>query len=135
MRDILEKVDQNAGKVWKTLDTYGSLVQNRLIETTKLKEEEFYAAVGWLARENKIYTDGIAYKLGETNLVDKIGVNAGKIWDILKTWGEVDAFHLPKLTKLTNEDAYNALGWLAKEGKIKVKKIKPIGYQIIFELK
>lgn len=135
MRNILEKVDQNAGKVWKTLDTHGSLILNKLIETTKLKEEEFYAAVGWLARENKIYTDGIAFKLGETNLIDKIGVNAGKIWDILRTWGEVDAFYLPKLAKLTNEDAYCALGWLAKEGKIKVKKVKPIWPQILFELK
>jgi hypothetical protein len=135
MKNILDKVGTNAGKVWKTLDVHGSLIQNELIETTRLKEEEVYAAIGWLARENKIYKDGIIYKLGATNLIDKIGVDAGKIWDILNSWGKVDAFYLSKLAELTKEDAYCALGWLAKEGKIKVKKIKPKRPQTIFELR
>jgi hypothetical protein len=135
MKNILEEVGPNAGKVWETLDTQGSLTQIKLIEDTKLSKEEFYAAVGWLARENKIYEDSVMYKLGETNLTDKIGVNAGRVWKVFEIWGEVDASYVPGLARLTVKDTYCALGWLAREGKIKVKKVKPIEYQIKFELK
>ena len=135
MRNILEKVGPNAGMVWGTLDAQGSLIQAKLIETTRLNEEEFYAAVGWLARENKICEDGTTYKLGETNLTDKIGGNAGKIWKVIHTWREVDASYVPGLAGLNAEETYCALGWLAREGKIMVKMVKPIEHQIKFELK
>jgi len=135
MKNILEKVDQNAGKVWRTLDEYGPCNQNKLMKITKLNNEEFYAAVGWLACENKIYNDGTLYKLGDTNLVEKIGPNAGKIWTMLNEWGKVDAPYISKITGLTEKDTSYALGWLAQEGKINVRKVKPTKYQIIYELK
>ena len=135
MRNILEKVGPNAGKVWETLDAQGSLVHAKLIETARLNEEEFYASVGWLARENKICKDGALYKLGETNLADKIGGDSSKIWNVLHMWGEVDASYISGLAGLNEGDAYCALGWLAREGKIKINKVKPIEHQIKFELK
>ena len=135
MRNILEKVGLNAGKVWETLNTQGSLVHAKLIETARLNEGEFYASVGWLARENKICKDGMLYKLGETNLTDEIGANAGKIWKVLHTWGEIHASYVPGITGLNAEDTYCALGWLAREGKLEAKKVKPIEHQIKFELK
>ena len=135
MRNILEKVGPNASKVWETLDAGRTLNQTKLIETTRLNEEEFYAAVGWLARENKICKDGALYKLGETNLTNKIGCDAGKVWKVLHTWGEVDASYVPGLARLNTKDTYCALGWLAREGKIVVKRVKPIEHQIKLKLK
>lgn len=124
-----------AGKVWTALNSYGSLTQTNLMKKTMLKEDEFYAAVGWLARENKICQDGIEYKLGETNLTDKIGANAYKIWNILNKCGNIEITYIPKIAEIPECDTYLALGWLAKEGKIKSKKIKPKKSQLYFELK
>ena len=85
MRNIIMEFGTNAGKVWRALDSYGSLTEAQLIENTGLSTREFNAAVGWLARENKICKDGATYKLGETNLTDKIGGDASRIWDVLHT--------------------------------------------------
>ncbi len=131
MRDF----GRNAGKVWDTLDVHGSLTQTNLMKKTKLKDDEFYVAVGWLARENKICKDGTVYKLGETNLTDKIGGDASEIWNVLHTWGDIDATYIPRLADIPKKDMYFALGWLACEGKVKAKKVKPKKPQLHFELK
>jgi hypothetical protein len=135
MGSIVEHFGQNAGKVWKVLNTHGSLTHTKLMTATRLKEDEFYAAIGWLAKENKICKDGRVYRLGWTNLTDKIGEDAGKLWSILDTWGEMDATYLPKLAGVDPEDVYSALGWLAREGKLDVKKVKPKTPQIKYTLK
>lgn len=124
-----------AGKVWKTLNSYGSLTQTNLMKKAMLKEDEFYAAVGWLARENKICTDGIEYRLGETNLTDKIGTDAYKIWNLLNKCGKIEISYITKISEIPESDTYLALGWLAKEGKIKSKKVKPKTPQLYFGLK
>ena len=135
MGNIVEHFGLNAGKVWKALDTHGSLTNTKLMKTTKLKEDEFYAAIGWLAKENKICKDGRGYRLGWTNLIDKIGEDAGKLWNIFDTWGEMDATYLPKLAGVAPEDVYSALGWLVREGKLDAKKVKPKTPQIKYILK
>ena len=137
MRNIVDSYGKNAGKIWTTLETQGSLSENKLIKTTKLDEDEFYAAVGWLARENKIIKQGSVYRLGQsrTNWSKTIGRNAGKIWKTLENWGEVDAPYLPTLTNLTVRDAYSALGWLAKEGKLHAKWVKPKKPQMKFKIR
>jgi len=135
MKDIVEDFGRYAGKLWQKLDTYGYLTKNKAMKTTNLKKYEFYAAVGWLARENKINKKGDVYKLGKTNLVDNIGKDAGKIWTMLQTWNEADPFSITKLTGLNEEKTYNALGWLAREGKIKSEWIKPVEPRIRFRLK
>ena len=135
MVTIEERYGLNAGKIWKALEKHGSLTQYKLMKATKLNEEDFYAAIGWLARENKIYKSGAWYKLGETNLTNKIGKNAGKLWKTLETWDELDEYYLPKLAGLNERDVYSALGWLAKEGKITAKKVKPKKPQIKYKLK
>ena len=121
----IENFDRNAGKVWVTLDAHGPLTQTELMDNAGLNEDEFYAAVGWLAKENKICGDGIVYRLGETNLSSKIGKDALKIWNILDKCGEVDVPSIANLVGVTVRDAYSALGWLAKEEKVKAKKVKP----------
>lgn len=121
MRDIIVEFGINAGKVWKALNSWGSRTESQLIENTRLSSKEVHAAIGWLARENKIYEDGKLFKLGETNLTVKVGENAGKMWYMFHTQGESDIFHISKLTQMDESDTYSALGWLAREGKINTK--------------
>ena len=121
MRDIILEFGINAGEVWKALNSCGSCTESQLIENTRLSAKEVHAAIGWLARENKICKDSKLFKLGETNLTVKHGENAGKIWYVLNTQGETDILHILKLTQMDERDTYSALGWLAREGKINTK--------------
>jgi len=122
MTTIVEEFGQNAGKVWQALYTKGPLSQTKLSTTTTLDEHELQAAIGWLAREDKICRHGTVYKLGSTNLVDKVGADAGKVWAALsKKQTDVDVSSLTRLTRIPVNDVYTALGWLARENKIEVK--------------
>ena len=48
----VETIGLWAGAVWNALnDANGSLTVKGLKKTTKLKEKEVFAAIGWLARE------------------------------------------------------------------------------------
>jgi len=125
MTNIIEKYGKNAGKIWETLSEHGTLTENSLVRKTGLKKEDFYVAVGWLAKENKIYFDENTYTLGQNNWEETIGENAGKVWNIVDTCDEIDITYLPKLAGITEENTYCALGWLAREGKINTKKVKP----------
>ena len=50
-----EQIGINAGIIWKTLnDSFTDTEINTVLKKTKLKKEDFYMALGWLARENKI---------------------------------------------------------------------------------
>jgi hypothetical protein len=124
MDTIIEEFGQNAGKVWQALNEKGPLSETKLINTTFLSEHQLRTAVGWLARENKICRNGTIYKIGGTNLVEKIGADAGKIWSVLsKQQTEVDISSLARLTKIDMKDVYTAIGWLARENKIEAKTI------------
>lgn len=46
-----------AGLVWNALNEADALGLKQLKKITKLKEKELYAAIGWLAREDKITID------------------------------------------------------------------------------
>jgi len=48
------------------------------------------------------------------------GLNAGKVWQILKSKGELSAINISKLANLKINDVYGALGWLGREGKIQI---------------
>ncbi len=130
MTNVMEEFGKNAGEVWKTLNTYGPLTETRLKETTRFHDNEFYVAIGWLARENKICKDGPIYKLGETNLTDKIGADAGKVWKIMEMHGKVDMHNIMNHLQIDEKDVYCALGWLAREDKIETTKTIPKKYQI-----
>lgn len=49
-----ETIGMNAGLVWNALNDAEAMGLKQLKKVTKLKEKELYAAIGWLARENKI---------------------------------------------------------------------------------
>jgi len=124
MRDTTKNFGRNAGKIWVALNTQGPINQSSLIKNTKLSLKDFYTGVGWLARENKIYRDGTFYRLGETNLTNTIGENAGKVWRLLNSQGEVNVSSIAKIKQIKIQDTYSALGWLAREDKIIGKKLK-----------
>ena len=122
MKDIVLGFDINAGKVWKALNSRGSLTESQLMDDTGISAKEIHAAIGWLARENKICKEGKLFKLGETNLTAEVGEKAGKIWHVLHNQGTSNILHISKLTQMDERDACSALGWLAREGKINTKK-------------
>lgn len=49
-----ESIGYNAGSVWTALNGAEALGVKQLKRLTKLKDRELYAAIGWLAREDKI---------------------------------------------------------------------------------
>jgi len=122
MIKVTEEFGFNAGRVWKALEMCGPLTETQLIEETSLRENEIFAAVGWLARENKIYREGDMYCLEETNLTIEIGGNAGIIWNMLNNKGELDTNHISKLIQKDERYIFSAIGWLARENKIQIKK-------------
>ena len=49
-----EKIGSDAGNIWKVLDAQGVKSVKELKRATKLVDKEMYAAIGWLAREEKL---------------------------------------------------------------------------------
>ena len=118
MSDVVKSFGNNAGKIWEILYKEGPQVQSKLMKKARLRSEEFYGAIGWLARENKIYKDKRTYKLGDTNLTEKIGKDAGLVWKLLGRSNGVDVTGISRLANIPKYDCYSALGWLGREGKI-----------------
>jgi hypothetical protein len=56
-------------------------------------------------------------------LLEKIGINAGLIWSVIEN-GELNVKAVKKATKLAEKDLNLALGWLAREGKIKFNEVE-----------
>ena len=135
MESITDNFGRDAGKIWMTLDKFGPLSQSRLLKIIGLRQRDFYAAIGWLAKENKIFLNDTDYSLGETNMGYNIGEDAGKVWNIINNCGEIEFKYIPKLANISEKDTYCALGWLAKEGKISAKKIIPKKPQVRYKLK
>ena len=135
MKTLIDEFGQNAGKVWQVLNAHGPLKEEALLKTTRLNQDDLWAAIGWLARENKICKENNMYKLGTTNLTPKIGNDAGKVWSTLAKQGEVDITTITQTTQITEVDAYCALGWLARENKIVAKKIRAKENQLTVALK
>ncbi len=119
VRNLKTKFGENAGKIWQALQDIESTDEDTLQESTKLSKNDFYAGVGWLAREDKIKkVDDRYYELDSTNLTDYVGSTAGTVYKILDIWDEADITTLKKLSDTDEEEVYAALGWLAKEGKV-----------------
>ena len=56
-------------------------------------------------------------------LLEKIGISAGLVWASLEK-GELNVKAVQKATKLTEKDLNLALGWLAREGKVKFNEVE-----------
>ena len=55
-------------------------------------------------------------------LKEKIGINAGLVWAALES-GESSIKTIKKTTKLAEKELNLALGWLAREGKVKFSEV------------
>lgn len=55
-------------------------------------------------------------------MIEKIGMNAGKIWTVLDETGRRNVKEIKKAIKLTDKELYAAMGWLAREGKIDLEE-------------
>ena len=53
----VETIGVNAGTVWNALNEAEALGLKQLKKITKLNDKEVIAALGWLARENKVTID------------------------------------------------------------------------------
>jgi hypothetical protein len=118
MSEIVALFGDCAGAIWHLLQDNGPLSEQELLTRTQLTQPQLYAAIGWLAREDKIRKENNVYILGQTNLVPLIGKDAGKIWRALEIWGEVDTLSLSRLSRIKEHDVFTAVGWLAREDKI-----------------
>jgi hypothetical protein len=119
VKSLTTKFGENAGKLWSVLNGKGCLNKDEIMQITNFNENDFNSAVGWLARENKIFREnGDCFKIDNTNLVSEIGPNAGRVWKIIEIWGKVDFASIKRLSDLNDNEIYLALGWLAREDKI-----------------
>ncbi|GHT18852.1 hypothetical protein AGMMS4957_01930 [Bacteroidia bacterium] len=50
-----ERIGDNAGQVWAVLSEEGQKSVKELKKLTKLTDKDVYAALGWLAREDKLH--------------------------------------------------------------------------------
>ena len=50
---MVTKIGENAGRIWGALQE-GALDLKALKKATKLKNDELFLALGWLAREGKL---------------------------------------------------------------------------------
>jgi hypothetical protein len=52
---ITNEIGSNAGKIWTMLNENGEHSVKDLKKKLKLSDHDFYMAIGWLAREGKIF--------------------------------------------------------------------------------
>lgn len=57
-------------------------------------------------------------------MVMKIGTNAGKVFEFLRGKSQISISAIVKGTGLKQPEADRAIGWLAREGKIRIEKGK-----------
>lgn len=51
---LAKNVGEFAGRIWTALNETEGLTQKQIKKVTKLKDKEFFLALGWLLREGKI---------------------------------------------------------------------------------
>jgi len=52
---ITDEIGSNAGKIWNLINEKGNQNLIELKKKLKMTDPQFYLAVGWLAREGKIF--------------------------------------------------------------------------------
>ena len=56
------------------------------------------------------------------NCEDFFGMNAGKVWSALKNNGPMTASKICEVAELEEHNVRGALGWLGREGKLRIEK-------------
>lgn len=57
MNSMTTKIGENAGLIWTALNDGSKKSVKELKKATKLTDKDLYSALGWLAREAKIYLE------------------------------------------------------------------------------
>lgn len=57
-----------------------------------------------------------------TEFNEGLGVSAGRVWKALSETSQVSATKLSETTGLDRNEIQRAIGWLAREGKIRVER-------------
>ena len=52
---LKKEIGENAGTIWQLLEKELDMPVNKLQKQSGLTDKDFYLAIGWLSRENKIY--------------------------------------------------------------------------------
>ncbi len=55
-------------------------------------------------------------------MTERIGTTAGKVWQVLKKQEEADIRQLPRIVEEKPVIVNQALGWLAREGKLEYRE-------------
>ncbi len=88
--------------------------------TSKFKMSGVYADI---ALSGGIIKNYIFSTKEDCHMLDIIGNAAGQIWNVLfRQEGPISMTELSRITKLKSQVVYQALGWLAREGKIEYHK-------------
>lgn len=58
------------------------------------------------------------------NVEELFGNNAGKVWEALSKNGTMNAGKICEVAELEEHEVRTALGWLGREGKIRIEKEK-----------
>ena len=53
---LQEKAGEVAGKIWNALNETEGLTQKQIKKVTKLVDKDFFLGLGWLLREDKIFS-------------------------------------------------------------------------------
>jgi len=53
--NLTSKIGTNAGRVWKVMDIWGEVNISAIGRLADMGKKEIYSALGWLAKEDKIY--------------------------------------------------------------------------------
>ena len=67
MSEIVALFGDYAGAIWHLLQDNGPLSEQELLTRTQLTQPQLYAAIGWLAREDKI--EGIMKSIDEGKIL------------------------------------------------------------------
>jgi hypothetical protein len=55
--NLHNEIGTNAGRIWKILDIWGDVDYTSIRLLSDLNDNDIHKALGWLARENKIFID------------------------------------------------------------------------------
>src|SRR3972149_4352347 len=79
------KIGQDAGIIWQEIDAHGEMSATELKKSTKMDIKDIYLALGWLARENKVFFNT---KKGELyiSLIYEAKCLPGERQEIMEYW-------------------------------------------------
>lgn len=135
MKTLIDEFGQNAGKVWQVLNAHGPLKEEALLKTTRLNQDDLWAAIGWLARENKIVKKTTCINLEPRISHQRSARTQARSGIPLQNRGKLILQPSHKPRKSPRLTRYCALGWLARENKIVAKKIRAKENQLKVALK